>query len=151
VAYPQALIPEASGFDWNIPGVPLVGGRTVPRGAADDVSFLEQLVTTLESRYCIDARRVYATGFSGGARMSSPLACDASSPFAAVAPVSGLRAPSPCPAARAVPIVSFHGTGDAIDPYAGHGQPYWTYSVQTAESDWARRQGCGHAPATSHP
>src|SRR5262249_5225851 len=145
VAYPQALIPEGTGFDWNIPGVPLVGGRAVPKGAADDVSFLEQLVTTLESRYCIDAQRVYATGVPGGARRWARPACDASKPSAAVAPVSGLRAPSPCPAPRAVPILSFHGTSDPVDPYAGHGQPYWTYSVRTAEGDWAQREGCAHA------
>lgn len=30
VAYPQALIPDGVGFDWNIPGVPLIGGRAVP-------------------------------------------------------------------------------------------------------------------------
>ena len=28
VAYPQALIAAGGGFDWNIPGVPLFGGRT---------------------------------------------------------------------------------------------------------------------------
>ena len=65
-------------------------------------------------RSCASARasipkRVYATGFSGGARMSSQLACDASTTFAAVAPVSGLRLPTPCPARRAVPVISFHG------------------------------------------
>ena len=27
VAYPQALLPDGTGFDWNIPGVPLIGGR----------------------------------------------------------------------------------------------------------------------------
>ena len=151
VAYPQALISDGSGYDWNIPGVPLIGGRSVPAGSADDVSFLEELVTTLEGRYCIDTARVYATGFSGGARMSSQLACDASGTFAAVAPVSGLRSPAPCPARRAVPIISFHGTSDPVDPFAGHGQPYWTYSVTTAESNWAKHDGCAAAPAVSHP
>ena len=40
VAYPQGLIPEGSGFDWNVPGEPLVGGAAVPAGSADDVTFL---------------------------------------------------------------------------------------------------------------
>src|SRR5579863_832935 len=35
VAYPQALIPEGTGFDWNIPGVPLLGGGAVPAGSAN--------------------------------------------------------------------------------------------------------------------
>jgi polyhydroxybutyrate depolymerase len=38
VAYPQGLIPEGSGFDWNVPGVPLDRGRSGPAHAADDVS-----------------------------------------------------------------------------------------------------------------
>jgi len=150
VAYPQGLIPESPGFDWNVPGVPLVGERAVPAGAADDVAFLSHLVTLLEQRYCIDARRVYATGFSGGARMASQLACDAADVFAAVAPVSGLRRPTPCPAARPVPVLSFHGTADPVDPYDGHGQAYWTYSVPEAAALWASQDGCGSAPAVSH-
>lgn len=151
VAYPQGLIPDGSGFDWNVPGVPLIGGAPVPAGSADDVTFLTSLVGILEHRYCVDPRRVYATGFSGGARMSSQLACDASSVFAAVAPVSGLRLPNRCPATRAVPIVSFHGTADPIDPYDGHGQPYWTYSVPQAAQDWATRDGCSTTVVTSQP
>jgi polyhydroxybutyrate depolymerase len=151
VAYPQALIPEGSGFDWNVPGVPLVGGRAVPHGAANDVAFLTRLVGSLEQRYCIDAHRVYATGFSGGARLSSQLACGAARVFAAVAPVSGLRDPKPCPAARPVPIVAFHGTKDPVDPYTGHGQAYWSYSVRAAETGWAHEEHCARTAAVSHP
>lgn len=151
VAYPQALIPDGSGFDWNVPGEPLVGGRAVPANAPDDVTFLTALVSSLEQRYCIDSSRVYATGFSGGARTASQLACDASSTFAAVAPVSGLRRPEPCPTTRAVPILSFHGTADPVDPYNGHGQAYWTYSVPQAALDWAQQDACSSTASTSQP
>jgi polyhydroxybutyrate depolymerase len=151
VAYPQALIPDGTGFDWNIPGVPLIGGRAVPAGSADDVSFLVSLVGMFEHRYCIDPSRVYATGFSGGARISSQLACDASSTFAAVAPVSGLRRPTPCPTNRAVPVISFHGTSDPVDPYDGHGQAYWTYSVPQAATYWAAQDGCSSTAQASRP
>jgi polyhydroxybutyrate depolymerase len=142
VAYPQALIPDGSGFDWNVPGVPLVGGRAVPSGAANDVSFLTSLVGILEAKYCIDQQRVYATGFSGGAREVSELACVDSKIFAAVAPVSGLRRPTPCPSARAMPVISFHGSADPIDPFAGHGQKYWTYSVTKAAKYWSSQDKC---------
>ena len=142
VAYPQALIPDGSGFDWNIPGVPLVTGKLPPASAADDIAFLTSLVLDLEAKYCVDPHRVYATGMSGGGRMSSQLACDASQVFAAVAPVAGLREPTPCPAARAVPIIAFHGTADPVDPFNGNGLPYWTYSVPDAERMWAARDGC---------
>ena len=122
VAYPQGLIPHGAGFDWNIPGVALFDGRPVPTGAANDVKFLTSLVGLFERDYCVNSKEVYATGFSGGAREVSQLACDESSVFAAVAPVSGLRRPSPCPTTRAVPILTFHGSSDDIDPFAGHGQ-----------------------------
>lgn len=151
VAYPQALIPDGSGFDWNVPGVALVGGRAVPANAANDIKFLTTLVGVLEHNYCVNENEVYATGFSGGAREASQLACDESSIFAAVAPVSGLRRPKPCPTARDVPIISFHGSVDEVDPFAGHGQKYWTYSVSTAAKDWAVQDHCATKATTSTP
>ena len=151
VAYPQALIPDGTGFDWNAPGEPLIGGTPVAAHAADDVTFLTQLVGVLEHRYCIDPARIYATGFSGGARTASQLACDAPSVFAAVAAVSGVRHPTPCPTSRPVPIVAFHGTADPVDPYGGHGEAYWTYSVPQAAADWARQDGCSTTPSSSRP
>ena len=151
VAYPQGDIAAGKGFEWNVPGQPLVGGAAVPAGAPDDVSFLRQLVTQLETRYCVAEHRVYATGFSGGARMASQLGCDASTVFAAVAPVSGLRFPSPCPSTRAVPVISFHGTADPVDPFAGHGQAYWTYSVPVAAQRWGAHNGCAPKAAVSGP
>jgi polyhydroxybutyrate depolymerase len=150
VAYPQALIPDGSGFDWNVPNVPLVGGRAVPAHSANDIVFLTSLVKILESRYCVDPQRVYATGFSGGAREVSQLACADSTIFAAVAPVSGLRRPKPCVTKRAVPVISFHGSADPVDPFAGHGQKYWTYSVKTAAKDWSSQDRCESA-RTSAP
>jgi polyhydroxybutyrate depolymerase len=150
VAYPQGLIPSGTGFDWDIPGVPLFGGGYAPRGSANDEAFLTELVTVLESKYCINPREVFATGMSGGGRMASQLACEASSTFAAVAPVAGLRLPSPCPTTRPVPIVAFHGTADPVDPYNGNGQAYWTYSVPTAAARWAAQDKCSSAVKAAH-
>jgi polyhydroxybutyrate depolymerase len=142
VAYPQGLIASGTGFDWNVPNVPLLGGAYPPADSANDVTFLVDLVSVLESSYCINPHEIYATGMSGGGRMASQLACDGSGVFAAVAPVAGLRFPSPCPTTRAVPVVAFHGTADPIDPYKGHGQAYWTYSVKVAASLWGGQDAC---------
>lgn len=147
VAYPQGLLPSGSGYDWNVPGQPLVGGGQVPAGAANDVTFLTDLVPALAGRYCIDADRVFATGMSGGGRMASQLGCDAPATFAAVAPVAGIRFPSPCPGTRPVPLIAFHGTADPVDPYDGNGQAYWTYSVPVAAQRWAVHDGCGASAA----
>jgi polyhydroxybutyrate depolymerase len=151
VVYPQGLIADGSGYDWNVPNEPLIGGRAVPKGSANDVTFLASLVKVLESKYCINKNEVYATGFSGGAREVSQLACDESQIFAAVAPISGLRRPSPCPTARAVPVIAFHGSDDPVDPFKGDGQSYWTYSVPTAEKDWASQDDCSLKAGTSRP
>ena len=151
VAYPQGLIPDGPGYDWNVPNEPLTGGRSVPANSANDVKFLTQLVTILEGKYCVNPKMVYATGFSGGARMVSQLACDDSKIFAAVAPVSGLRRPTPCPTKRAVPIIAFHGSSDAVDPFNGNGESYWTYSVPTAAKDWAKQDKCSSKVSTSSP
>ena len=148
VAYPQGAIRSGSGFDWNVPGVPLLGGKAVPSGSANDVAFIAQAITYLEQRYCVDTARVYVTGFSGGARLSSQLGCDLSARIAAIAPVSGLRLPSPCRATRPVPVVSFHGTADPVDPYNGNGQAYWTYSVPVAAQRWAAQDSCSATPST---
>jgi polyhydroxybutyrate depolymerase len=115
------------------------------------MAFLSGLPQILEQRYCVSTSHVYATGFSGGARITSQLACDASIVFAAVAPVSGLRRPTPCPTVRPVPVLSFHGTADPVDPYNGHGEAYWTYSVPEAERYWATQDGCKARPVMTTP
>jgi len=149
VAYPQALIPDGTGYDWNIPGVPLYSGKLPPAGSPSDVAFLTTLVRDLAGRYCIALSRVYATGVSGGGRMASQLGCDASGVFAAVAPVAGLRYPSPCPASRPVPVIAFHGTADTIDPFDGFGFGSWTYSVPAAAQMWAGHDHCAASPQTT--
>ncbi len=151
VAYPQGAIASSTGYDWNVPGQPLVGGRPVPKGSADDVTFVSQAITYLSQHHCIDPSRVYVTGFSGGARLASQLGCTQSARIAAIAPVSGLRRPTPCPTTRPVPVISVHGTDDPIDPYNGNGQRYWTYSVPDAAQRWAEQDACSSTPSITTP
>ncbi|HET6149921.1 MAG TPA: PHB depolymerase family esterase [Polyangia bacterium] len=145
-AYPDGAVALGGGFAWNVPGQPLSGGGAVPPDAADDVAFFAQAIAILGQRYAIDGRRIYATGFSGGGRMASQIGCDLSPVVAAVAPVSGLRFPGPCADARAVPVISFHGTADTTNPYEGGGPTYWTYSVPSAAAQWAAHDGCAATP-----
>ena len=56
----------AEGNRWN---VPMTDGRP------DDVQYVSDVIDHVAARVCTDSTRVYATGFSGGARMSSLLAC----------------------------------------------------------------------------
>jgi len=128
------VAPQALDGRWNVPPDP---------GKADDVRFIADLLDATERRLCVERRRVFATGFSGGGRMSSQLACDLSERVAAVAPVGGLRFPGPCERARSVPVIAFHGTADTVNPYDGGGQPYWGTSVEAAFDGWGRHNGCG--------
>ena len=54
-----------------------------------------------------------------------------------------------CPTTRAVPVISFHGSADPVDPFAGHGQKYWTYSVTTAAKDWSSQDHCTSTPRST--
>jgi polyhydroxybutyrate depolymerase len=141
VAYPEAAKRSGAGFGWNIPGTP-----TYATAGPDDTGYLGRVITALHQRYCADLTRTYAVGFSGGGRMVSQFACQPGHPLAAMAAVGGLRAPIPCPSAP-VPVLGIHGSADAQNPYLGHGQPYWTYSVPEAARRWSTADSCAPAPA----
>ena len=98
----------------------LVHWNLKPDVAANpDLMFVRGLIDKLESEMCIDTSRIYSTGLSMGAMMTSVVACTMGDRIAAVAPVSGVIMPNPCPTRRAVPMLVFHGTADPILPFAG--------------------------------
>ena len=148
VAYPQAAIPFGGGFQWHLPGQPLVDDSPEPDGP-DDVAFITQALRVIGGVAAIDDHRIYATGFSGGARMASQLGCDLAS-IAAIAPLSGVRFSESC-VRDDVSVIAFHGTADANNPYDGHGSLYWTYSVPVAMQRWAANDACDPAPVVARP
>lgn len=126
---------EAEGARWNVPVQP---------NRADDVLYVSDVIAHVASQVCTDDTRVYATGFSGGGRMTSLLACQLGSRIAAVAPVSGLRFPGPC-TGRPIPVLTFHGLADPQNPYDGHAAgrgAEWLESVPDALAGWARHDSC---------
>ena len=125
----------AEGNRWNVP---------VTAERPDDVRYVSDVIDDVAKRACTDGRRVYATGFSGGARMSSLLACKLNSRIAAIAPMSGLRWPGRCEG-RAIPVLTFHGLADPQNTYDGHvasraGE--WDESVPEALAGWAKHNKC---------
>ena len=114
--------------------------------------------------YCIDKRRIYATGKSDGAGFDNVLACDPllSRRIAAFAPVSGAFyvdtlpcKPStvtiPCnPGRDNIPMLEFHGGIDATIRYGGGKRkgeclpsiPHWI-------QEWALRDNLGLENSTS--
>ncbi len=160
VVAPEGAIRVAGGFAWNVPHV------TDVAGAPDDERFLLDVIDAVVAAGVADPGRVYATGLSGGGRMVSQLAADHPDRLAGIAPVAGLRAGAPLasdprvpdPATfpvgrsrhRPVPVISFHGTQDPVNPFDGGGAPYWGYPVLTALERWAQANGCAPEPVEEH-
>jgi len=125
----------AEGNRWNVP---------ITNERPDDVKYVSDVIDHVAAHVCADLKRVYATGFSGGARMSSLLACKLGRRIAAIAPMSGLRWPGPCDG-RAIPVLTVHGLADPQNTYAGHAENRgneWIESVPEALAGWAKHNGC---------
>ncbi len=134
----------AEGNRWNVP---------VTAERPDDVQYVSDVIDDVAARVCTDLRRVYATGFSGGARMSSLLACKLGRRIAAIAPMAGLRWPGPCEG-RAVPVLTFHGLADPQNTYDGHVEGRggeWLESVPEALAGWAQHNGCDGEAVLADP
>ena len=156
---PPVQPPDPNGhWAWNVPGVPTTAGQLPPATARNDVRFLTRVVDVLAEDFCTDTRRTYATGHSGGGRMASALGCRAADRIAAIAPNAGLRAGRPdpddvavpevedCRPDRPLPVLTFHGQEDVVNPYAGNGDLRWGYAVPLAVQTWGRLNQCRRGP-----
>lgn len=156
---PPPTGPDPDGnWAWNVPGVPLTPGQFPPPTARNDVRFLGRVIDVVSRKFCTATPRTYATGFSGGARMVSALACRIADKLSAIAPVAGLRAGraapdeptvpqvQDCRPERPVPVLTFHGQQDRVNPYLGNADLRWGYSVPVAVQTWARLADCHHGP-----
>lgn len=133
--YPQGLVGPDGRDGWN------TGRFRDP--PANDVGFVSALLNHLQGTLCVDARRMYATGFSNGGGFTAILACDFSARFAAFGIVSGDYYPQRggCHPADTVSLVEVHGTADHVNPYNGSTVRRYP-PVQTWLIDWALRDGC---------
>ena len=131
VVFPQAIEPIGPGYQWE---------------PSRDVYYIARLADELLSRHRTPHGRVLLTGMSGGARMSSLFASVHPELVQAVGAVAGLRSPG-VPVHRPVPILSFHGTSDRINPYGGSGTQRWNESVPDAARAWALANGITAPPA----
>ena len=156
VVMPQGLVTDIIPIPhWN---------NTLLEPRPDDVAFVRDLIDQLEAELCIDPARVFSTGMSMGAMISTRLACDLSDRIAAIAPVAGFYFPpladelpeSPeCNSTRPVPIIAFHGTEDPIVPFNGGLPPDEDFDFRLHFHDidgvvintWAAHNGCDAEPS----
>jgi polyhydroxybutyrate depolymerase len=132
-----------------------------------DVDFIAELLDRLEAQLCVDRARVFSTGMSNGAQMSSLLACRLPDRITAVAPVAGVEFADTCNDGP-VGVIAFHGRADPIVSYDGGGLnatrisdvQYWKgavpdglpvhHGVDAAMRTWAAHNRCDAEPIVEH-
>lgn len=125
----------------------------VGQGRADEVKFVKLLLDDLDTVLNVDARRVYATGYSNGGMLCYLLAPKLADRIAAIAPVAAISTIQPTQPSRPVPVMHFHGTDDKWVPWEPrrHG-PFKLLELQSVDQTvqtWARLDGCPPEPMIS--
>ncbi|HRG97480.1 MAG TPA: PHB depolymerase family esterase [Polyangiaceae bacterium] len=150
VAYPDGV---DKGWNDGRAGVP----STAAKESVDDVGFLTAVLDDLTGGALgVDPSRVYVTGISNGAFMSSRFACERSERVAAIGLVAGTMGPelaATCRLARPVAVIAFLGTADPLVPYEGgvvHLGPFErgrTASARDAMRVFSTQNRCGELGA----
>jgi len=130
IAAPEGIYPYSGKNSWN---------AHLDPGVVNDVEFVKDLIREISSKVAVDKKRIYATGFSAGARMSSRLGCELSNVIAAIGPVAGLQCAMNCAPTHSVSVIAVHGTADMVNPYS---------SAENSVSCWAEKNGCNKTPTT---
>jgi polyhydroxybutyrate depolymerase len=117
-------------------------------GKGTDAAFVDAVVRSLETTYCVDTHAVVAAGFSAGAAFTIAYACTHQRQIAAIATVA-VEFQLGC--TRPLPILAFHGTADPLVPYQNGaiGLSLPGIKVRGTElnmGDWARLDRCHPAP-----
>jgi len=138
------VYPDGTGLlkTWNAGGC--CGGAT--RKDVDDVAFVSTLLDRLETKLCVDRRRVFAAGMSNGGLFSHRLACDLSERIKGIASVAGTDMTTSCHPTKRVAVLQIHGRSDKHVPWqGGHGcglAGVSFTSVPDTMTQWRTRNGC---------
>ena len=127
LVYPQGSCLDGSSH-WN--PCPTGGDN---KSTADDVGFVEAMISEISSQYNLDMERIYAAGYSNGGMMAYGLANYKSDLIAAVASVSGTMLNCTGPTSHPMPVIHLHGTSDGVVSYNGSND--WN-SVQSTLDYW---------------
>lgn len=116
-----------------------------------DIAYVEDLLGELETMFCVNSKRVYATGHSMGGGFAVTLACTLSDRLAAVGPVSvwTVKGLGDCQPSQSVPIMGFFSIDDS-GYEGGEWAPYvelWSYAE--FKELWADLNGCTAGPDPS--
>ena len=146
------VLPQGIDNAWNV-GPCCTTSRTV-----DDLGFTRAFVKDVQSKICVDPKRIYAVGYSMGGGASHYVACNAADLFAAVAPAAFdllIASEEPCNPSRPITEISFRGTADPLVNYdGGASMPPSGLQVtihflgaQGTFQKWAQLDGCTGSPS----
>jgi poly(3-hydroxybutyrate) depolymerase len=107
-------------------------GWANPQGR--DVEFARAMVERLQNELCIDAERIFSTGFSYGGMMSNAVGCALADTFRAIAPLSGSLWSGCEPGDLPIAVWGAHGIDDDVVEIA---------AGRMARDEFLARNGCG--------
>ncbi|MBK9125320.1 MAG: hypothetical protein IPM16_19655 [Chloroflexi bacterium] len=116
----------------------------------DDPGYLAALIESIAEVYTVDRSRIYAVGFSNGARMAYRLACDLQLAGAAMVAASISDEVTAICSEDVVSIFMLHGTEDTITPfdgkdlYVGDLRISHALSIPETAQFFGRRNGCAN-------
>lgn len=127
------------------PGAAFGFWPVVTEWARADLAFFDAILARLETRYPVDADRIYVLGMSNGAYFAHLLAAQRSRRIAAVAGHSGgLGAPDFPPDVRRYPVLLLHGDRDPIVPTAESRAARDAYRARGHAVDYVEIPDHGH-------
>ncbi|MBL1138294.1 MAG: hypothetical protein HND46_23565 [Chloroflexi bacterium] len=145
VAYPEGLLVY---WDYGV-GTPEWAEQSPVH---DEISFISAMLDQLANDYTIDPTRIYAVGFSNGARMAFRVGCEFSDRISKIAAVSATissEITENCPTDARVSVLYMHGTGDDVTPWAGkplydEGGSLISYALSAPDTVnfWLEQNGC---------
>jgi len=115
------LVAYPNGTGWGVRRTWNAGVCCGPalEGGVDDVGFIEDVLSEIESGNLIDPKRIYVGGFSNGAMLANRVGCQLAGRVAAIAAVAGTFDPSSCQPSAPVSVIAIHGTADELVDYDG--------------------------------
>jgi poly(3-hydroxybutyrate) depolymerase len=114
-----------------------------------DMNFVDEMLSYVESHYCVDENRRFATGFSWGADMTNAIACCKGDEIRAVASASGDAVDwnGRCPG-RKRPAFRFTHGANRLD---GGDGPYSGADFRASVAFYRRAHGCSDEIAEVEP
>ena len=131
VAFPDGLN-NGLGNTWNA-GTGLCGGADLVAGKDDDLTFVREMISSIEADQCISREHVFMTGFSMGGFFSNHAGCQLGGDLIrGIAPSSSGSYEGTCPG-KPIPVMFWHGTLDSTVPSS---------CSPSARDLWVKRNGC---------